>query len=198
VARGAGIDFGCSPAQAYSAGILHDIGKIFISDEILEKRFSLTDREWEVMKRHPVWGREFVRGTVFDSSDELKTEYRERRITLTKAIAGILEQAVANAEGEYLFTMENGATFTAEKFQRQVWVRALKKAGVKYRKPYTTRHSFAAWALAIRIDQNRLVNLMGHASKQMIYEVYGRYVEGLERDRLKILAYFGRDFKRGG
>ncbi|WP_156912175.1 hypothetical protein [Citrifermentans bremense] len=42
-----------------------------------------------------------------------------------------------------------------------------------------------------------LVNLMGHASKQMIYELYGRYVEGLEQDRLKILAYFGRDFKKG-
>ncbi len=89
------------------------------------------------------------------------------------------------------------AVLTAEKFQRQVWVRALKNAGVKYRKPYTTRHSFAAWALAIRSDQNRLVNLMGHASKQMIYEVYGRYVEGLEHDRLKILAYFGKDFKKG-
>jgi integrase len=134
-----------------------------------------------------------VRG---EESDSLKTEYRERRIPLTRAIAETLEAAVA-AEGEYLFMMENGATFTAEKFQRQVWVRALKKAGVTYRKPYTTRHTFAAWALAIRTDQNRLVNLMGHASKQMIYEVYGRYVEGLEQDRLKILAYFGRDFKRG-
>jgi len=38
---------------------------------------------------------------------------------------------------------------------------------------------------------------MGHASKKMIYEVYGRYVEGLEKDRLQILGYFGKDFKRG-
>ncbi|WP_052263395.1 tyrosine-type recombinase/integrase [Geobacter pickeringii] len=135
-----------------------------------------------------------VRG---EESDSLKTEYRQRRIPLTRAITGILEQATTIATGEYLFTMENGATFTAEKFQRRVWTRALAKAGVKYRKPYTTRHTFAAWALAIRTDQNRVVNLMGHASKQMIYEVYGRYVEGLEKDRLKILAYFGRDFKRG-
>ncbi|QXM09166.1 hypothetical protein [Geomonas subterranea] len=93
--------------------------------------------------------------------------------------------------------MENGMTFTAERFQRRVWVKALKQAVVQYRKPYTARHTFAAWALAIRTDQNRLVNLMGHASKQMIYEVYGRYVEGLEQDRLRILSYFGRDFKKG-
>jgi integrase len=135
-----------------------------------------------------------VRG---EESDELKTIYRERAIPITKAIRDILEEATARATGEYLFTMENGLTFTAERFQRRVWVKALQQAGVKYRKPYTTRHSFAAWALAIRTDQNRLVNLMGHGSKQMIYEVYGRYVEGLERDRLKILSYFGRDFKRG-
>jgi integrase len=52
--------------------------------------------------------------------------------------------------------------------------------------------------LTIRVDQNRLVDLMGHASKQMIYEVYGKYTEGLEQDRLAILRYFGRDFKNPG
>lgn len=56
------------------------------------------------------------------------------------------------------------------------------------------RHSFAAWALTLRIDPNRLVRLMGHGSKQMIYEVYGDYIEGLEEDFWQILEYFGRDF----
>lgn len=135
-----------------------------------------------------------VRGV---EDDELKTEYRERQLPVTAAIREILDHAIARATGDYLFIMENGMTFTAERFQRRVWVKALLKAGVTYRKPYTTRHTFAAWALAIRTDQNRLVNLMGHASKKMIYEVYGRYVEGLEKDRLQILGYFGRDFKRG-
>jgi integrase len=35
---------------------------------------------------------------------------------------------------------------------------------------------------------------MGYASKQMIYEVYGNYVEGLEEDTNAVLEYFGRDF----
>ena len=56
------------------------------------------------------------------------------------------------------------------------------------------RHSFAAWALTLRMDPNKLVNLMGHGSKKMIYEVYGNYVEGLETDAGKILKYFGNDF----
>jgi len=35
----------------------------------------------------------------------------------------------------------------------------------------------------------------GHASKHMIYEVYGKYTEGLEQDKLAIFRYFGRNFK---
>jgi len=35
---------------------------------------------------------------------------------------------------------------------------------------------------------------MGHGSKKMVYEVYGNYVEGLEKDAGRILEYFGKDF----
>jgi len=104
--------------------------------------------------------------------DRLKNTYRERRISIAKAIGEVLEQVQNTATGEYLFTMADGKTFTAELFQRRVWAKAMQKAGIEYRKPYTTRHTFAAWALAIRTDQNRLVDLMGHASKQMIFEVW--------------------------
>ena len=31
-------------------------------------------------------------------------------------------------------------------------------------------------------------------SKQMVYAVYGNYVEGLEKDGERIVEYFGRDF----
>jgi integrase len=38
------------------------------------------------------------------------------------------------------------------------------------------------------------VNLMGHSSKQMVYQVYGDYVEDLEDDVDDIIRYFGVDF----
>lgn len=40
----------------------------------------------------------------------------------------------------------------------------------------------------------KLVNLMGHSSKQMVYQVYGDYVEDLEDDMDEIVRYFGVDF----
>ncbi len=58
--------FGLSATQAYMAGMLHDVGKLFVQDSILDKRGSLTEREWEVMERHPAWGHDYVKGTIFE------------------------------------------------------------------------------------------------------------------------------------
>lgn len=71
---------------------------------------------------------------------------------------------------------------------------AVKACGITDKVPYSLRHSFAAWALTLRIDPNRLVRLMDHGSKQMVYEVYGDYIEGLEEDFWLILENFGKDF----
>jgi len=37
-------------------GVLHDLGKIRIPDEILKKGSDLTPKEWEIMKQHPIIG----------------------------------------------------------------------------------------------------------------------------------------------
>lgn len=38
------------------AGLLHDIGKMFISKESLEKQTGLDEREWDEMRKHPGYG----------------------------------------------------------------------------------------------------------------------------------------------
>lgn len=42
------------------AGLLHDIGKVGVSEEILDKVGKLTDEEWAEIKEHPVKGAEIV------------------------------------------------------------------------------------------------------------------------------------------
>jgi len=125
---------------------------------------------------------------------DLKTEYRSRRLPITEALRNRLNIAIDRSKGKYVFTMKSGRIFDVDSFRKNPWTAAFKKAGTPYKVPYTMRHSFAAWALTLRIDPNRLVNLMGHGSKEMVYEVYGKYVEGLEKDAGKILGYFGKDF----
>lgn len=42
--------------KIYYCGLLHDIGKISIADEIINKNGSLTDEEYQEIKKHPVSG----------------------------------------------------------------------------------------------------------------------------------------------
>lgn len=38
------------------AGLLHDVGKMFVSKEVLEKQGKLDDAEWAEIKKHPTYG----------------------------------------------------------------------------------------------------------------------------------------------
>ncbi|RCW40614.1 MULTISPECIES: HD-GYP domain-containing protein [unclassified Halanaerobium] len=42
--------------DAYWAGMVHDIGKLLIPLEILNKKSKLTDEEYDLIKKHPIWG----------------------------------------------------------------------------------------------------------------------------------------------
>ena len=44
------------------AAMLHDIGKLFVPVEVLNKPGKLTDQEWQLMRAHPVKGAEYLLG----------------------------------------------------------------------------------------------------------------------------------------
>jgi len=90
--------------------------------------------------------------------------------------------------------MEKGTPFEGNSFRKIVWNKALDESQIAYKTPYSTRHTFCPWALTIGLNPMKLVNLMGHSSKQMVYQVYGEYVEDLEDDVENIIRYFGKDF----
>ena len=46
--------------QIYIMGLLHDMGKIGVSDAIISKPAKLTDEEYEIIKKHPVIGAQIL------------------------------------------------------------------------------------------------------------------------------------------
>lgn len=50
-------------------GLLHDIGKILLPDEIVNKKGSFTNSEYELYKKHPILGMEFIKDRNISVSD---------------------------------------------------------------------------------------------------------------------------------
>lgn len=128
-----------------------------------------------------------------EEKSSMKTAFRKRDIYITDAIRKRLDTLTARAKTPYIVTNARGYRFISTDFAK-VWKKAVELAGISPMTSYIARHSFAAWSLTIGVNPLRLVKLMGHASKQMVYEVYGNYVEGLEEDAEEIYYYFGQDF----
>jgi integrase len=123
-----------------------------------------------------------------------KTKFRSRKIPITLAIRQRLDVALSRSPGDYVFTKPTGQKFNAANFNNNIWIKTFIKAELSHKVPYCMRHSFAAWSLTLKVDMLRLVSLMGHKDKKMVFEVYGKYVDGLEQDAENILTYFGSDF----
>jgi putative nucleotidyltransferase with HDIG domain len=61
------------------AGLLHDIGKLSVSNAILEKPGKLNDEEWKVMKLHPVYSRVVLKAVSgFENLSFVAAAHHER------------------------------------------------------------------------------------------------------------------------
>jgi putative nucleotidyltransferase with HDIG domain len=74
--------FGMSAAEITfirRAGLLHDIGKLSVPNEILEKPAKLTDEEWLVVKKHPYYTLEVLRRIPgFEELSEIAAAHHEK------------------------------------------------------------------------------------------------------------------------
>ena len=66
--------------QLGTGAILHDVGMTRIPESILEKREALTSDEWEMIKKHPLWGYEIIKQTdiISDASCAAIMQHHER------------------------------------------------------------------------------------------------------------------------
>ena len=61
------------------AGLLHDIGKIGIPEDVLRKTGPLSPEEWEVMRRHPVIGAQIVAPFEFFTAGAVVIRHHHER-----------------------------------------------------------------------------------------------------------------------
>lgn len=97
--------------------------------------------------------------------------------------------AALKAQKEYTFLAGNEVFQNPRTLERwtgdgpirkTMWAHAVKKAGVRYRRPYQTRHTYASMMLSAGEHPMWVAQQMGHSDWTMIARVYGRWMTDAE------------------
>lgn len=57
------------------------------------------------------------------------------------------------------------------------WASLTRRAEIRHRPPYQTRHTYACWNLTARGNLAFIANQMGHSDYSMLVKVYGRWID---------------------
>ncbi|KFC06945.1 phage integrase [Trabulsiella guamensis ATCC 49490] len=83
-------------------------------------------------------------------------------------------------------TKRSGFHYAVSSINR-TWESAIKRAGIRHRKAYQSRHTYACWSLAAGANPNFIANQMGHANAQMVYNVYGAWMSDNNQSQITLL-----------
>lgn len=110
-----------------------------------------------------------------------KTKAGTRKVELTE------EAMIALNDQKPFSFMKDGCVFedpktnkpwaSADAIRKKAWVPTLRKAGIRYRNPYQTRHTFATCLISRGVNLFWLAAQMGHKGPEMLFRHYGRYLK---------------------
>lgn len=116
----------------------------------------------------------------------------KKRLKGTKTVAGerevmLLGPATQALVAQKEFTFKKGthvfhnprtnqAWETDHQIRRTAWIYALERAGVRYRNPYQTRHTFASMMLTAGENIMWVATQMGHVDTEMVMKTYGKWI----------------------
>lgn len=79
-----------------------------------------------------------------------------------------------------------GAPWHDERSQRDhYWQPTLKRLGMRMRRPYQTRHTYATTALMAGVNPSYISRQMGHRNAKMLFSVYAKWIDSADRGREK-------------
>lgn len=80
------------------------------------------------------------------------------------------------------------------------WTPTLRRLGIRRRRAYQTRHTYATTALQAGVNPSYVARQMGHANAKMLFTVYSKWIDGADRGRekakLEALLGGGADARR--
>lgn len=118
----------------------------------------------------------FVRGQL----KQTKTKSGKREVMLQpQAREALLNQQIFTKQQNdivFLDPYTNQSWTNDQPIRKKIWTPALKKAKIKYRNPYQTRHTFASMMLSKGEHYMWVAQQMGHKDWGMIIKVYGRWI----------------------
>jgi integrase len=101
------------------------------------------------------------------------------------------QQARTRLAGAHVWRdVRYGAPWRNEEALRKRWMTILKRAGVRYRNPYQTRHTYASTLLAAGFDARWVARQMGHTTTKMLETRYGKWIRQGAEDRQALAAFF--------
>ncbi|KTD43015.1 site-specific integrase [Legionella parisiensis] len=120
------------------------------------------------------------RAVVLKKEKGTKTKSGQRDVLLLPPALEALQnqKKFTFLEGTRVFynPRTNTAWETDGQIRKTCWTHILKKAGVRYRNPYQTRHTYASMMLSAGENSLWVAKQMGHKDTEMIIKNYGRWI----------------------
>ncbi len=136
---------------------LHDVGKIRVPLAILNKPAKLTPEEWNVIKKHPVYGRELLEKTFMKEAGNIVEQHHERLdgSGYPKGLSGddILIESFIVAVADTFDAMTTNRPYRKASTQTKALAEIHKYAGVHYPKEVVK-----AFCSAIRTNKSEKRN----------------------------------------
>lgn len=111
---------------------------------------------------------------------------KARRVDMSRQLVATLEgwkslqEASAVVAGRemapWVFPDPDGAVRSADTFRRALWAPLLRRAGLRYRKPHTLRHTYASLLIQAGEPLPYVQHQLGHHSPAFTLEVYGHLI----------------------
>lgn len=114
------------------------------------------------------------------ASHKVSVSLREYKKKRTDECTFIFSPSITSMNGKKTMCYVPGSINSA-------WRTALRRAGVRQRRSYETRNTYACWALVAGANPNFVAHQMGHSSAQMLFTVYGKWMTENNHDQVGIL-----------